>query len=131
MIDLMTDLEARMRPSNANLEEAAARIGETGHPGTPGAAMAIVPILFPGKTFGWWEADTVVENPPGAWPCENDDTYRNATLAATAAASVALGERPGTVGYVVVRRDGNWSVFEEILSPIEILGYARKEGLLP
>ena len=126
MTNLYDDLTARMVPAPVKVREALGDIADTGR------TMAVVPIAFPGKEYGIWCADTEVENDiDGCFPCDNDDSYRAAREAACFAAARRLGERPGTVGYVIVRNvDGvpAWSVFEEILSPLKVLEFATKEG---
>jgi hypothetical protein len=118
MINLHEDLHARMAPSATNVTEAVAALTEAG------TKMAMVPLAFPAKEYGIWCDDTIVLNPPGAFPCNNDDSYHAARSAAELVAVKAMGERPGTVGYVVVYPSGEWSVWEEILTPADILKYA-------
>ena len=124
-MNLYDDLTARMVPDPGNVTDARWKIIRTG------TEMAITPIAFPGKEYGIWTADTEVLTKPDAptFACNNDDSYRRATTLASGTAAEWLGERPGTVGYVVHRIVGGeslWSVFEEILSPLSPFKYATE-----
>src|SRR5687767_5399207 len=109
------DLAERMRPTTEQVIVAVA----AAH--TAGTAYALVPIAFPGKTWGFWRHGQEVEHPDGAWPTTGGSDYSEASQAASVAAAVALGERPGTVGWTVIDREGNWSVFESPLTPLVVL----------
>ena len=122
MKNLHADLTARMKPAWLDIEIARFAIEEEG------TEMALTPIFFPGKEYGIWTADTEVDTVTYAVACNNDDSYRDARETVLLEAVKAMGERPGTVGYVVHRIvDGEtaWSVFEEILSPAKLLELAR------
>jgi len=123
---LAADLTARMAPTP---EQVAAAVVTAVDAGTD---MAIVPIAFPGKEYGVWTIDERVEHPAGVWPVNNDHDpetgYRAGTNAASLAAAKHLGEEPGTVGYVAVYPDAVWAVFEEILTPADILKFAETEN---
>lgn len=125
MSAVKADLVSRMAPTDEGVAAAVAAMTAAG------TEMAILPIAFPGKTYGVWTIGERVEHPEGVWPVNNNNDpdigFRSGTAAATTVAAKYLGEEPGTVGYVVVRLDG-WSVFEEILSPAELVGFAEKEG---
>jgi hypothetical protein len=116
---LLNDLRTRMVPSAGDVARAAAAIAEHG------TKMAITPIMFPGKEYGIWDDDTVVETSTLAYACNNDDSYHVARNEASIAGAKIMGERPGTVGYVVHRMyEGEVasSVFEEILSTVSLVG---------
>ena len=122
MKNLHADLTARMKPAWLDIEMARFAIEEEG------TEMALTPIFFPGKEYGIWTADTEVDTVAYAVACNNDDSYRDARETVLLEAVKAMGERPGTVGYVVHRIvDGEtaWSVFEEILSPADVLKFAE------
>lgn len=122
-MNLYDDLTARMKPAEADIEIARFALEEEG------TEMALTPIFFPGKEYGIWAADTEVDSVTYAVACNNDDSYREARETVVLEAVKAMGERPGTVGYVVHRVvDGEtaWSVFEEILSPAKILELAAR-----
>ena len=122
MKNLHDDLTARMKPAWLDIEIARFAIEEEG------TEMALTPIFFPGKEYGIWTADTEVDTVTYAVACNNDDSYRDARESVLLEAVKAMGERPGTVGYVVHRIvDGEtaWAVFEEILSPAKLLELAR------
>lgn len=125
-MNLYDDLTARMRPDENDIDFAQFAMRDCR------TEMALTPIWFPGKEYGIWDADTVVEsgNAGIAVACNNDDSYREAREEVVLYAVKAMGERPGTVGYVVhrVAPDGepHWSVFEEILPPAKILELASR-----
>jgi len=123
---LELDLRTRMVPSAQNVADAKLVLADGSF------EMALTAIMFPGKDDGWWDFDTVVETADPIFGCNNDDSYYVAMSNAEMVAAKALGERPGTVGYVVHSlRDGEVasSVFESIVPPLEILARAdRKAG---
>jgi hypothetical protein len=118
MNDAETDMRTRMVPSEGDVTRALAAIEANG------TKFAITPMIFVGKTYGWWEMDVAVETSTLAFACNNDDSYHAARDEACVAGAKMLGERPGTVGYAVHRMvDGGpaASMWEDIISPLEHL----------
>ena len=81
-----------------------------------GLERVIVAAVHPGKTRGVWFLNTVVEPVPGLWPVQAvrryPTAYRVARDQAHEAARRWLGEREGTVSYLVIGRDGYAPAFE-------------------
>lgn len=112
--EMDADRCARWQPSTDQLRWAKALFA-----GDFGLDRVFVALVHPGKTSGWWTLDTKVEPVPGLWPVpsrphrEADTAYRVARDQACEAARRWLGEREGTVSYVVIDRDGHAPAFED------------------
>lgn len=115
-----TDMD-RMRPTTEQVCIALAMLSQAPRR----VSHVVVPIAFPGKTHGIWFDGQPVEHPGGYWLA--DRTTRSGTYSAShardAAEAAALAHlsqagRTGTPGYVSIRRDATWAVFE---------GYAAEE----
>jgi hypothetical protein len=133
------DMADRFRPGPSAVQHALALLTAVPH-----ADLAAVPLLMPGKRYGWWTIGQPVETVPGVVVfgyngCDVDEAERMTRantrglslaewdalgipsfsvardLAAHAAARV-LGDRAGTVGWAVIWRDGRWSAAEDILT---------------
>ena len=123
----LEDLQNRMVPSAQNIADARLALADSSFD------MAITAIMFPGKEYGVWFDGTEVETLDIVFGCNNDNSYRTVTNDVVIAAAKALGERPGTVGFVVHRMyEGEVlsAVFEEILSPLELMAFDTKAGAL-
>lgn len=123
-IDPWQDQAQRLAPSKSAVQAAVAALDAR-----PEADAAVVPLYMPGKSFGVWTVGQQVETieltgedvlvgvnpnrPTGAVPAIRD---RIATAFDLANAQLAEHGRGGTTGYVIVRPDGSWVVFEEIRS---------------
>lgn len=127
MNTLEADLKARWRPTAAARAAAAeafaadttAEYVYTGH-------------FLVGKEYGWWTDDIEVvhaDEPVARAGGEGLSGFEARSLA-TVDGALLGGERPGTVGYTVHWRSGDWAVFEDILDVPTILKYAREEGTL-
>ncbi len=101
------DMRERLVPSYAQRRTASAILRED-----TAVVSVIAPLAMPGKEMGVWEIGQQVEHPGGLWTVGNSDEHRAARDGAEAAAEAHLGTRPGTVGYAVLRRGDQWSVFE-------------------
>jgi len=113
------DMRERWLPTPAAVSHAMALLAAE-----PRADLAAIPMVQPGKTFGWWETGQAVETVAGALfigvnsfdasPDGHVPGYAWARNAASDVARAALGDRPGTVGWATVDRDGNVAVFEDV-----------------
>lgn len=119
-MNLHDDLTARWKPSDEQIAEADAAFAAH-----PSLKYVISGHFLAGKEYGIWTSDVELLYPSGddIVFVFDDAAYRAAQEVAEVAAVKAAGERPGTVGYTVHRREG-WAVFEEILSPAKILHFA-------
>lgn len=118
------DLRARWRPTDTAVRHAVALLNAE-----PAADLAAIPMVQPGKTYGCWRVGEQVETVPGAvflgvnsFDVPEGSPVPSYSLARHWASEVArahLGDREGTVSWVTVRRDGNWSVSEDILGASE------------
>lgn len=110
--DTGADYRARFAPSPEQIEAALAALA--GHPDW----IAAVPLAMPGKESRWWTVGQPVEHPDGVWAGANtfdaEQSYAAARNEASLAASRALGDRPGSVAYAAVHRDGTWAVFDDV-----------------
>jgi hypothetical protein len=121
MSRIADDMAARWAPSPAQLELAAAA-----YAADPAVIDVLVGLCHPGKEHGWWTEGQTVEHVLLAHPTpDHRDGYRTARDAAVTDAARQMGERPGTVGYASIDRDGTWSVFEEILTPRQLIAFAH------
>ena len=117
------DLQTRMVPSAGDMQRAVAAIEANG------TEFAVTPMVFVGKTYGIWTTDVQVETSTLVYACNNDESYGAARNEACIAGAKILGERPGTVGYVVHQNvDGEVAsaVFEDIISPLRWLEIDRE-----
>lgn len=111
----VADRRARWVPSREQRAVAAAML--TAVP--PNVEHVLVPLVQPGKEFGIWIVGQVVEVVPGFWLADalalpdNPYSFTVARTNAIDAAAKQLGDRPGTVGWAVIGRDGHAAVFED------------------
>lgn len=114
------DKNTRWRPSEASVRLAVAALKSS-----PYADVAAVPMVQPGKTYGWWEIGQQFTTVPGVVfigansfdvPDEADvPSYAWARNEAASLARTYLGDAPGTVAWASIREDGTWAVFEDCL----------------
>lgn len=113
------DMAARWLPSDEAVRQARAALDAE-----PRADLAAIPMVQPGKTRRIWTVGQPVETvedlvflgvnssgdegrgPVPSWSAARD--------AASEAAKAARGDRPGTVAYAVVSRDGHVTVVEDV-----------------
>jgi hypothetical protein len=113
------DMQDNFRPDPAIVNAAVAALVAT-----PNADYAAVGLVLPNKTSGWWTVGQQCLTVPGAiflghnkptrdgGPVDGMPSYSWARNEAMDLAERLLGDRPGTVGYASIRRDGTWAVFE-------------------
>jgi hypothetical protein len=91
---------------------------------SPRHDYALIPMIQPGKTRGIWMAGQAVKTVEfrvylavnrDVQPGETLQSHSEARGKACADARKALRDRPGTVAYAVVERDGHVAVFEDVL----------------
>lgn len=116
------DLRARWKPSDAQIAAANAAFAEH-----PAAAYVLSGHFLAGKEFGIWDTDIELLYADGVEIAMTNDDYREAMMAAELPAAKLAGDRTGTVGYAVHYGHGGWAVFEDILSPEIIRGFATSE----
>ena len=112
------DMQDRWRPTETAVNHAVALLKAE-----PRADFALVPLVQPGKEYGWWEIGQKVETVPGVVILSVNSFKAGADIpshswARNATSQVAkrvLGDAPGTVSYASISRDGTWAVFEDIL----------------
>lgn len=110
------DLESRWLPEPAAIAVAVAALNAE-----PSADYAAIPLYQPGKTFGVWETGQQVVTVRGAVflgvnsfdPTGPVLSFSWARNAASEVAREILGDRPGTVAFASVDRDGHAAVFED------------------
>lgn len=113
------DLAARWLPTDEAVRQARAALDTE-----PRADLAAIPMVQPGKTRGVWTVGQAVETVKGLVFLGVDGSHDEsrgpvqswsaARDAASGAAQAARGDRPGTVAYAVVSRDGRVAVFEDV-----------------
>lgn len=112
------DLRARWLPTAASVRHAWALLDAE-----PRADLAAIPMVQPGKTYGLWTVGQEVQTVPGAVfiginSFDADDSgevpsYAWARNAASDVARSVLSDRPGTVAWASVDREGHVVVFED------------------
>jgi hypothetical protein len=112
------DLTARWLPTGTAIRHAVALLEAE-----PRADLAAIPMIQPGKEHGIWITGQAVETVPGVvfigansfdpHPSGEVPSYAWARNAAAQIAREALGDRPGTVAWATVERDGHVAVFED------------------
>lgn len=119
-IDPYQDQRERYRPSPKAVTTALAALKAE-----PAAEAVVVPMWQPGKSYGIWRVGQVVASielegddvllaypPHGCGPTIRDQQDKAYELAGAELAKHGAG----TTSYAVVRPEGTWAVFEEILS---------------
>jgi hypothetical protein len=119
----LDDMRTRLVPTAASIDHAQGVLADL-----PEAEYAIVPMVLPGKQYGFWTTGQPVEtvegqafacvNLPGGHSGRTVPSYGAARDQACLAASEALAGRPGTIATASVSRDGEAAIFEEFPAAI-------------
>jgi hypothetical protein len=115
------DMAARWRPSETAVAYAVALLKAE-----PFADYALVPMILPGKTHGWWEIGQEVQTVPGVVLLAVNNrsseplpyntpvpTYSWARHECWELARRYLADSKGTTAYAAISADGTWAVFED------------------
>lgn len=91
-------------------QQTKARLAMIGH---KWIKMCLVPIVFPGKVRGVWTVGQPVEHPEGiAFASDLNGSFTKARVEVEQLAADALGDRDGTIGYILLERGHYPAVFE-------------------
>lgn len=113
------DLTARWKPSDEAIAAAAEAFND------PAVESVYTGHFMIGKEYGVWTTDVELVHSMNVNVARSNDEAFEARDAARLDGAKAGGERPGTIGYTWHLRSGEWAVFEEILSPADILRFAE------